>query len=569
MPVGFLGRQPQRFQDRADDVGQCPFEAVGAALGGALQRDQRLLDFLTVEKPLAAADLIGDARLGQRFLVDLGLGVHPVQDGDLGCRGAGFDQSRDRRGHRGGFRGLVGMFVERRGRARLALTDQLQLAARDPAPGGRDHLVGQRHHLRSRPVVALEPDDCGVRKPPGEVQQVARRGPGERVDGLVGVADDGEVVAVAQPGREHPLLQRRDVLVLVDDKAAVAGAELLGHRGVVFDGGGGVQQQIVEVEQGQGFVTHFEGLVRGVDARDLLRVQGNVAAGRRDGVGVLLGADQRRLRPFDLPGQVAHVVGAGIHPGATGGPGHNGELAVQQLPSGVADHPRPEVPQLAHRGGMERQRLHGADTATVLRSGVDGSQPGAHLTRGTLGECHRQHLAGGDMAVGDQLRDPVRDGAGLACSGAREHTDRTARSQHGLALLLIQSGGQWVCDHRHGVHLVSDGRQTGVCRHAVVSPRGRTECSVTRLRLMVMTNAALTMFTTTWCGYCHRLKTALKASGISYDEVDIERDAAAAEFVGSVNDGNRTVPTVKFADGSTMTNPSARDIKAKLAEVAG
>jgi mycoredoxin len=84
-----------------------------------------------------------------------------------------------------------------------------------------------------------------------------------------------------------------------------------------------------------------------------------------------------------------------------------------------------------------------------------------------------------------------------------------------------------------------------------------------------MTNPALTMFTTTWCGYCHRLKTVLKASGISYDEVDIERDAAAAEFVGSVNGGNRTVPTVKFADGSTMTNPSAREIKAKLAEVAG
>ena len=45
--------------------------------------------------------------------------------------------------------------------------------------------------------------------------------------------------------------------------------------------------------------------------------------------------------------------------------------------------------------------------------------------------------------------------------------------------------------------------------------------------------------------------------------------AAAAEFVGSVNGGNRTVPTVKFADGSTLTNPSAGEVKAKLAEVAG
>ncbi len=76
-----------------------------------------------------------------------------------------------------------------------------------------------------------------------------RRGPGERVDGLVGVADDGQVVAVAQPGRKHALLQRGDVLVLVDDEAAVAIAELLGHGGVVLDRGRGVQQQVIEVEQ--------------------------------------------------------------------------------------------------------------------------------------------------------------------------------------------------------------------------------------------------------------------------------------------------------------------------------
>jgi mycoredoxin len=81
--------------------------------------------------------------------------------------------------------------------------------------------------------------------------------------------------------------------------------------------------------------------------------------------------------------------------------------------------------------------------------------------------------------------------------------------------------------------------------------------------------ASLTMYTTTWCGYCNRLKTMLKASGISYDEVDIEQDTAAAEFVGSVNGGNHTVPTIKFADGSTLTNPAADEIKAKLAELAG
>jgi mycoredoxin len=84
-----------------------------------------------------------------------------------------------------------------------------------------------------------------------------------------------------------------------------------------------------------------------------------------------------------------------------------------------------------------------------------------------------------------------------------------------------------------------------------------------------MNNASVIMYTTPWCGYCNRLKTVLKASGISYDEVDIEQDTAAAQFVGSVNGGNHTVPTLKFADGSTLTNPAANEIEAKLAELAG
>jgi mycoredoxin len=83
-----------------------------------------------------------------------------------------------------------------------------------------------------------------------------------------------------------------------------------------------------------------------------------------------------------------------------------------------------------------------------------------------------------------------------------------------------------------------------------------------------MTNASITMYSTQWCGYCHRLKTVLKSAGIAYDEVDIENDPAAAEFVGSVNGGNHVVPTVKFADGSTLTNPGANEVKAKLAQLA-
>jgi mycoredoxin len=75
----------------------------------------------------------------------------------------------------------------------------------------------------------------------------------------------------------------------------------------------------------------------------------------------------------------------------------------------------------------------------------------------------------------------------------------------------------------------------------------------------------LTMYTTDWCGFCTRLKHGLEREGIDYDEINIERVPDAAELVMQVNGGNRTVPTVVFPDGSALTNPSVREVKAKLA----
>ncbi|HEV7933030.1 MAG TPA: mycoredoxin [Actinomadura sp.] len=77
----------------------------------------------------------------------------------------------------------------------------------------------------------------------------------------------------------------------------------------------------------------------------------------------------------------------------------------------------------------------------------------------------------------------------------------------------------------------------------------------------------LTMYTTSWCGFCRRLKTQLAREGIEMVEVDIERDPEAAEFVMSVNGGNQTVPTVVLPDGSALTNPSAKEVKKRLAEL--
>jgi mycoredoxin len=80
-----------------------------------------------------------------------------------------------------------------------------------------------------------------------------------------------------------------------------------------------------------------------------------------------------------------------------------------------------------------------------------------------------------------------------------------------------------------------------------------------------MPQAPFTMYSTPWCGYCHRLKSQLDREGIEFDVVDIEQDPSAAEIVMSANYGNRTVPTLVYSDGTAQTNPSVAQVKDKLA----
>jgi mycoredoxin len=85
--------------------------------------------------------------------------------------------------------------------------------------------------------------------------------------------------------------------------------------------------------------------------------------------------------------------------------------------------------------------------------------------------------------------------------------------------------------------------------------------------LPVPTPAAgsVTMFTTSWCGYCTRLKGQLTREGVQFTEINLETSPEHVDFVEQVNGGNRTVPTVVFPDGSAATNPSLAEVKQRLA----
>ncbi|MEV6790998.1 glutaredoxin domain-containing protein [Streptomyces sp. NPDC051320] len=79
----------------------------------------------------------------------------------------------------------------------------------------------------------------------------------------------------------------------------------------------------------------------------------------------------------------------------------------------------------------------------------------------------------------------------------------------------------------------------------------------------------VTMYSTTWCGYCRRLKGQMDREGIAYSEINIEHDPDSAAFVEKANGGNQTVPTLLIVGSSgaesVMTNPSLAQVKQALA----
>ncbi len=81
------------------------------------------------------------------------------------------------------------------------------------------------------------------------------------------------------------------------------------------------------------------------------------------------------------------------------------------------------------------------------------------------------------------------------------------------------------------------------------------------------TTEHVTVFATTWCPFCKQLIAGLEDAGIPFDAWDVEEHDDLSEWVKSVNNGNRIVPTVLYSDGTTATNPPAEEVAAKYAEL--
>ncbi len=67
-----------------------------------------------------------------------------------------------------------------------------------------------------------------------------------------------------------------------------------------------------------------------------------------------------------------------------------------------------------------------------------------------------------------------------------------------------------------------------------------------------------------WCWMATRTARFLDEHDILYEWIDIEESEEAAARVVEINDGYRSVPTLVFEDGSTLTEPSLDELAQRL-----
>ena len=79
-----------------------------------------------------------------------------------------------------------------------------------------------------------------------EAVQVVGVGAVPAVDGLVGVADDAQVVAAAEPGGQERELKRVDILELIDIEVPEPPALRIAEGPVSSEGPGALVEQVVE-----------------------------------------------------------------------------------------------------------------------------------------------------------------------------------------------------------------------------------------------------------------------------------------------------------------------------------
>ncbi len=286
--------------------------------------------------------------------------------------------------------------------------------------------VREREDLGRRSVVLDERDDPRARMGRFEPEEVRGSGARERVDRLVGIPDDGEVLRLAEPEVHEPLRKRVRVLVLVDREPGLARPNKVARRLVGLEQVDRLDEHVLEVDDpGSG----LHPLVIAVEPTEEVGRDRRLLAAIGDPA---IGPDPADLRPFDRLGDVLHL----REPIAAGQLAHK---RVQQAAL-VVDGRR-------HRRALVAARPEVAELRQRHRVEGLGHDPGVperghsldHLGRRLVGEGHEQDLLGLDCARLDRVRRAMADDPCLARPRPGDDRQGPGRDPNRLTLGIVQA----------------------------------------------------------------------------------------------------------------------------------
>jgi mycoredoxin len=101
-------------------------------------------------------------------------------------------------------------------------------------------------------------------------------------------------------------------------------------------------------------------------------------------------------------------------------------------------------------------------------------------------------------------------------------------------------------------------------RHAILEADHPTKGEQMSEDLYIRNPNQITMYGVSWCPDCRRAKFFFERKKIPYLEVNVDQDKKAAEFVKELNNGNRSVPTILFPDGTMLVEPSKEQLEEKF-----
>ena len=74
-------------------------------------------------------------------------------------------------------------------------------------------------------------------------------------------------------------------------------------------------------------------------------------------------------------------------------------------------------------------------------------------------------------------------------------------------------------------------------------------------------------YTTDWCGDCVRSKALLKKFDLDFNEINVDLDENAIEYIKTLQINQRRIPTIVFEDDSFLVEPSDVELENKLKEL--